>query len=166
MRVLGLCGRSPIPLPNELWIGMSNWFARPIQIIRFCLWPKTSFKLDNWPRPRASTRDWVSVAHPSRGRSTLPVPADHHATLLPPPSLSCSVISVALGATPYEPAKVLPPSSPLRRTLCRPLMHWCLFQHSRWPFTFPRQPSNAPLWVVTWSFMNMSSRIVRYMGRC
>ena len=160
MRVLGLCGRSPIPLPNELWIGMSNWFARPTQIIRFCLWPKTSFKLDNWPRPRASTREWVSVALPSRGRSTLPVPADHRATLLPPPSLSCSVISVALGATPYEPVAVLPPSSPPHQTLFRRLVHWCPVLHPRWPLNCPKHPSTAPLWVVTSSLVMTSSSIV------
>jgi len=122
---------SVIPHPIELWIWMSNWFATATQFIRCFQWSITSFKLVSWPRPGASrTRDWVSVANPQRGRSTLPVPTDPCAALLPPPSMSCPVISVALNATPYEPVTVLPPSSPPRRALCRPLVHWCHVQHS------------------------------------
>jgi len=68
--------------------------------------------------------------------------------LLPHP-LSCSVVSIALGATRYEPVAVLPPSSPPGRTLCSRLAPWRHVLHPRWPWTCSRHPSTAPLCVVT-----------------
>jgi len=59
------------------------------------------------------------LAHPRHEQSTLPGHANPSATLVSPPTLSCSVVSVALGATPNEPVASLPPSSRPRRTLCR-----------------------------------------------
>jgi len=42
------------------------------------------------------------LAHPRHGQSTLPGHADPSATLVPPPTLSCSPVSVALRATSNE----------------------------------------------------------------
>jgi len=63
------------------------------------------------------------LAHPRHGRplpgqSTLPDLADPSATLVPPLTLSCSLVSVVLGATPNELVAGLGASSVCLWVIC------------------------------------------------
>jgi len=93
------------------------------------------------------------LAHPGHEQSSLPSHADPCATLVPPPTLSCSFVTVALGATPNEPIAGLSPSTRSRPSLCRRLVigAMCCTHASLWLVVGIRLLHRIGLWHHLWS---------------